>query len=50
VVLDGVYQLIVLRTLYPGEAMIVGIVLATVPYLLLRAPGARLLGKAKDRQ
>lgn len=40
--LDTVYQLMVLRAFYPGEALIVGIVLAFIPYLLVRGPAARL--------
>ena len=39
--MDVIYQLIVFNTLYPGEAVIVAIVLAFVPYLLLRGPFAR---------
>lgn len=35
-VLDVVYQIIVLRFVYPGEAIIVAFVLAIVPYLILR--------------
>lgn len=34
--LDVVYQFIVLRFVYPGEAIIVAFVLAIVPYLILR--------------
>jgi hypothetical protein len=40
-VMDTIYQLIVLETLYPAEAAIVSIVLAFIPYLLLRGPIAR---------
>jgi len=35
-VLDVVYQIIVSRFVYPGEAIIVAFVLAIVPYLILR--------------
>jgi hypothetical protein len=35
-VLDVVYQIIVLRFVYPGEAIIVAFVLAIVPYLIVR--------------
>ena len=39
VVLDVVYQLIEHRwTVYPGEAVLVAIILAIVPYLLFRGP------------
>ena len=40
--MDAIYQYIVLKTFYPGEAVIVAITLAFVPYLLLRGPFARL--------
>jgi hypothetical protein len=42
VVVDAIYQLIVLKTFYPGEAAIVAVVLCFLPYLLLRGPVARL--------
>ena len=35
-VLDAVYQIIVLHFVYPGEMIIVAFVLAIVPYLILR--------------
>ena len=40
--LDVVYQMIVLRFVYVGEAIIVAVVLAIVPYLLIRGPVTRL--------
>jgi hypothetical protein len=40
--MDIVYQLIVLKTFYPVEALTVAIVLAFLPYLLLRGPVARI--------
>ena len=36
IVLDVVYQVIVERFVYPGEVIIVAVVLAVVPYLVLR--------------
>ena len=42
VVLDVVYQIIVLRFVYPGEAIIVAFILAIVPYLILRGPSMRV--------
>jgi hypothetical protein len=36
IVLDVVYQLYVLHFVYPGEAIVVALILAIVPYLLLR--------------
>jgi len=41
-VLDVAYQLYVLRFVYPGEAIIVAILLAIVPYLILRGLVTRL--------
>jgi hypothetical protein len=42
VVLDVVYQLIVLHTVYPGETIIVAVILAIVPYVILRGPVVRV--------
>jgi len=36
IVIDGLYQFIVFRWFYPGEALTVAIVLAIVPYLQIR--------------
>ena len=41
-VLDVVYQWIALRWVYPGEAFLVSIILAIVPYVLVRGPVNRL--------
>ena len=41
-VIDTIYQAVVLKTFYPGEAVIIAILLAFVPYLLLRGPIARV--------
>jgi hypothetical protein len=40
--MDAIYQAIVLKTFYPGEAVIVALALAFLPYLLLRGPIARI--------
>ena len=42
VVLDGVYQFLVLRWFYPGEALLVAIILALIPYVLIRGLFTRL--------
>jgi hypothetical protein len=42
VVLDCIYQVIEIRWIYPVQAVIVGIVLAIIPYLLVRGPANRL--------
>jgi MFS family permease len=36
IVLDVIYQLYVLHFVYPGEAIVVALILAIVPYLILR--------------
>jgi hypothetical protein len=43
VVIDVVYQLVVLRWVYPGEALLVAFLLACVPYLLIRGLVNRLM-------
>lgn len=48
-VLDTVYQLIVLHTFYPGEAMITATILAIVPYVTLRGPANRLARRWRRR-
>ena len=40
--MDTIYQLKVLGTFYPGEAVIIALALAFVPYLLLRGPVVRI--------
>jgi hypothetical protein len=42
-VLDAIYQFIVQRFVYPGEAIITAFLLAIVPYILLRGLVTRLL-------
>lgn len=42
IVIDAIYQAIVLRWFYPGEALITAVVLAILPYALLRGPAARV--------
>src|SRR5271163_677470 len=44
-VLDAVYQIIVLRFVYVGEMVIVAFVLAILPYLILRGLVTRLARK-----
>lgn len=41
-VMDTVYQFVVLKKFYLGEALIVSVVLAVVPYFLIRGPAARI--------
>jgi hypothetical protein len=42
IVMDAAYQLIVFRWLYPVEALLVAVILALVPYLLIRGPVNRI--------
>ena len=49
VVLDVVYQLYVFRFVYPMEAFTVAVILAIVPYLLLRGLVTRLAGTNRVR-
>jgi hypothetical protein len=41
-VIDVIYQIIVLHFVYPGEAIVVAILLAIVPYVILRGPVNRI--------
>lgn len=50
IVMDTIYQLMVLRWLYPLELLIVAIVLAVVPYLLICGPVNRLASWWHRRQ
>ena len=47
VILDVIYQFIALHTVYLGEAIVVAILLAIIPYLLVRAVVTRLIGRKK---
>jgi hypothetical protein len=40
--MDSIYQVIVLKTFFPVESVIVALTLAFVPYLILRGPIARI--------
>ena len=44
VVIDAIYQGIELRMFYPGEAIVVAIILAIVPYVLVRPMVTRAAG------
>jgi hypothetical protein len=49
-VLDIVYQIIVLKGLRPLETLFVAVVLALVPYVLLRGPVSRVARHTKHRR
>ena len=42
IIIDVVYQFIVFRWVYPVEAIIVAVILAFIPYLLIRGPANRI--------
>jgi hypothetical protein len=42
-VMDAVYQLLVFKTFYPGEAVIVALLLCFIPYLVTRGPVTRIV-------
>lgn len=41
--MDVIYQILVLKTFYPNEALIIACVLAFLPYLLVRGVASRVL-------
>ena len=43
--IDLIYELIVFRWVYPGQAVIIATVLAMIPYLLIRGPVTRIVGR-----
>jgi len=49
-VIDAVYQFMVFRWFYPGEAVITAIVLAFVPYLLIRGPVNRIARRSMTQR
>jgi hypothetical protein len=49
VILDVIYQIKVYRWFYPGETLTVAILLAIVPYLLVRGPADRLAQLFKNK-
>jgi hypothetical protein len=46
-VIDAIYQFIVFRWFYPVEALLVAVILALVPYLLIRGPVNRIASNKK---
>jgi hypothetical protein len=49
-VLDALYQIIVLHWIYPVQALIVATLLALVPCMVVRAVGNRIVTMARRRQ
>jgi len=54
IVMDAIYQFIVRRWVYPGETVLVAVILAIVPYLLVRGSVNRIVrlsrNTAKERK
>lgn len=50
IIMDVIYQLIVLRWVYPFELILVAILLAVVPYLLIRGPVNRVVRRLRTRR
>jgi hypothetical protein len=46
--MDVTYQIIVFKTLYPVEALFIALLLAFVPYLLIRGPVERIAGRGRS--
>jgi hypothetical protein len=40
--MDAIYQFVAFRAFYPVEAMIIALGLASVPYIVVRGPAARI--------
>ena len=41
-VMDAIYQIIVLKRLYPAEAVIVALLFCFIPYVIMRGPATRI--------
>jgi hypothetical protein len=49
-VVDLIYQILVQRFVFPGEAVIVAFLLAMLPYLLIRGPVNRIAAVFQERR
>ena len=49
-IMDVIYQLIFLRWIYPLELILVAILLAVVPYLLIRGPVNRIVCRLRGKR
>lgn len=49
VLIDVVYQIVELKDLFPTEALVVGALVAFIPYLVLRGPAARVAHRVLTR-
>ena len=50
IIMDVIYQLIVFRWFYPGEALLVSTILALIPYLLIRGPVNQIARNKKQTE
>jgi hypothetical protein len=50
ILIDAIYQLLVLQQIYPLEMLTVGLVLAVLPYVLLRGPVNRMATIWRDKR
>ena len=50
IIMDVIYQLIVLGWVYPLELILIAILLAVVPYLLIRGPVNRLVRRLRRKR
>ena len=49
IIMDVIYQLIVLEWVYPLELILVAILLAVIPYLLIRGPVNRIVRRLRGK-
>ena len=50
IIMDVIYQLIVLQWVYPLELILIAILLAVIPYLLVRGPVNRLVRRLRGNR
>ena len=50
IIMDLIYQVIVLNWVYPGEVLLIAVLLAVVPYLLIRGPVNRLVRRLRRKR
>ena len=50
IIMDVIYQLIVLGWVYPLELILIAVLLAVIPYLLIRGPVNRLVRRLRGKR
>jgi hypothetical protein len=48
-VMDAIYQIVMLGRFYPAEAVIVALLFAFIPYVIIRGPAARITRRWRRR-